>query len=273
MVHEPYLEFRPKSLRRVGVAFVHRLMTILLLQASDSVHVSIPEWEARWRPYALGRRVRFEWLPIPSNIVVAGDPEAVQAIRRRYARADNLLLGHFSSFGSLVCSLLEPILSRLVADGVDHPILLIGKGSSEFRERFVQREPSAASWLHATGTLSLPEISAHLAACDVLIQPYPDGVSTRRTSFMAGLSHGKPIVTTVGELTEPFWLKTDCVGLAPAADLNSFVDLVRRFCRVESERIRMGKAARLFYLGRFDMSHTIARLRGMAAGENLTCAS
>jgi glycosyltransferase involved in cell wall biosynthesis len=273
MVHEPYLQFKLKSLRQAGVAFVHRLMTILLLQASNSVYVSIPEWEARWRPYALGRKVRFEWLPIPSNIEVASDSEAVQAIRRRYAPADNLLLGHFSSFGSLVCSLLEPILSRLVANGTDHPILLIGKGSNEFREQFVQREPAAAKYLHATGTLSLPEISAHLAASDVLIQPYPDGVSTRRTSFMAGLSHGKPIVTTAGELTEPFWLRTDCVGLAPAADLNSFVDLAQRLCRVEAERIRMGNAARLFYLERFEMSHTITRLRGMAAGENLTCAS
>jgi hypothetical protein len=273
MVHEPYLPFRFKSLRQMGAAFVHRLMTILLLRASNTVYLSIPKWEARWRPYALGRRVRFEWLPIPSNIAVAGDFEAIKAIRGRYVSGNNVLLGHFSSFGSPVCSLLEPILSRLVADQTGHPIVLIGKGSDEFRDRFLQREPSASARLHATGTLSLLDISSYLAACDVLIQPYPDGVSTRRTSFMAGLSHGKPIVTTVGELTEPLWLKTDCVGLAPAADLKLFVDLVQRFCRAEAERVRMGHAARLLYRERFDVSHTIARLRGVRAAEGPKCAS
>ena len=273
MVHEPYLPFSFKSLRQAGAAVVHRLMTILLLQASKSVYVSIPEWEARWRPYTLGRKVQFEWLPIPSNVAVVGDAEAAQAIRRRYVSGNDLLLGHFSTFGSPVCSLLEPILSRLLADGTGHGILLIGKGSTEFRERFVQREPIAALRLHATGTLSLTEISAHLAACDLLIQPYPDGVSTRRTSFMAGLSHGKPIVTTVGELTEPFWLKTNCMGLVPAADLRSFVDLTQQICRVEGERIRMGRAARVLYLERFDISHTIARLRDMSAEEGRACAS
>jgi glycosyltransferase involved in cell wall biosynthesis len=187
--------------------------------------------------------------------------------------SSEVLLGHFGSFGSPICSVLEPILSQLVADGTGHPILLIGKGSSEFRDRFARREPIAASRLHATGTLSLSEISAHLAACDVLIQPYPDGVSTRRTSFMAGLCHGKPIVTNVGELTEPFWLKTDCIGLAPAADLSAFVSLAQRLCRTETERFRLGRAARLLYLEQFDISHTIARLRGVVAGEDLKCAS
>jgi hypothetical protein len=90
---------------------------------------------------------------------------------------------------------------------------------------------------------------------------------------MAGLCHGKPIVTTVGELTEAFWLKTECVGLAPAADLSSFVGLTQRLCRTETERLRLGRAARLLYLERFDMSHTIARLRGVVAGEDLKCAS
>ena len=32
------------------------------------------------------------------------------------------------------------------------------------------------------------QLSVHIRACDVMLQQYPDGVSTRRTSAMAALS-------------------------------------------------------------------------------------
>ena len=44
--------------------------------------------------------------------------------------------------------------------------------------------------------LANEEVSVHLSACDLMIQPYPDGISARRTSAMAALAHERPVVTT-----------------------------------------------------------------------------
>ena len=67
MVHEPFLGFGEGSWRQNIPAALHRLMTMILLRAAERVWVSIPEWERRLRPWALGRNLPFQWLPIPSQ--------------------------------------------------------------------------------------------------------------------------------------------------------------------------------------------------------------
>jgi glycosyltransferase involved in cell wall biosynthesis len=260
MVHEPFLAFGEGSLRQNAPALVHRLMTITLLGAADRVWVSIPEWERRWKPYALGRRIPFHWLPIPSNIPIAEDNGATQDVRRKLAANGAFLIGHFGTYGQAVASVLEPVLLNLEND-LSGPVLLMGIGSEAFRSRIIRKKQKLASRLFATGTLSPAELSCHVAACDLLIQPYPDGVSSRRTSFMAGLAHGKPIVTNTGRLTESLWADTQAVALAPRADADAFIRLLTQLRADDSTRIRMGFAARKLYKERFDISHTIAALQ------------
>ncbi|MCX6023909.1 MAG: hypothetical protein NTZ05_19705, partial [Chloroflexi bacterium] len=50
-----------------------------------------------------------------------------------------------------------------------------------------------------TGHLPLPEVSAHLLAADAAVLPFTDGASFRRTSLLAMLAHGLPLVTTSPE--------------------------------------------------------------------------
>jgi glycosyltransferase involved in cell wall biosynthesis len=126
--------------------------------------------------------------------------------------------------------------------------------------------------VHATGPLDPESLSHHIAACDVLIQPYPDGATTRRTSLMVGLAHGKPIVTTESEVTEPLWTQSNAVGIAPAGDADAFVKLLRSLLQDPAERTRMAHAARKLYQERFDISHTLAAL-GPTASHCFPCAS
>ena len=58
------------------------------------------------------------------------------------------------------------------------------------------------------------EVSLHLQACDLLLQPYPEGITARRTTAMAGLAHGVPMVSSSGPLTEDFWADSGAVALA-----------------------------------------------------------
>lgn len=271
MVHEPFLSFGEGSWRQDAVAVVHRFMTTVLLRAANRVWVSIPSWEKLWRPYALGRNLPFQWLPIPSNIPVVEDSAGVRALRQRYAPEGGLIIGNFGMYGPTVERTWEPILSALESAPFPGRLLLIGTGSDECRTMIDRKAPSLSSRVHATGPLAAADLSCHLSACDLLMQPYPDGVSSRRTSFMAGLSHGKPIVTTIGPATEPLWAESQAVALVPLGAPGTFAESLQRLCADENERTRMGNAARRLYQERFDLPHVIARLRQVEHRET-TCA-
>jgi len=259
MLHEPYLDFRSSSLRQSAAAFVHRIMTIILLRAAERVWMSIPGWEACWRPYAFWKKIPFQWLPIPSSIPVQHDSSGVLAIRRRYVENGRCLIGHFGTCGSPITEMLEPILEALLREPARQTVLLMGLGSEEFRRALIQKNPDMEWLTYATGPLPAEDVSLHVSACDLLIQPYPDGVSSRRTSFMTGLSHSKPVVTTSGRLSEDCW--EDAVPLAKAGDTAAFVELIRRLRDDVKLRERFGHAAGALYRERFEVDRVVETLR------------
>jgi glycosyltransferase involved in cell wall biosynthesis len=53
-----------------------------------------------------------------------------------------------------------------------------------------------AAFVHRTGYVDLAQVSANLLAADVVVMPYRDGVSFRRTTLIAALRHGCPVVST-----------------------------------------------------------------------------
>jgi glycosyltransferase involved in cell wall biosynthesis len=130
----------------------------------------------------------------------------------------------------------------------------------------IGRRPSFANRIVATGVLPPAEVSRSIAACDLMLQYYPDGVSSRQTSCMAPLEHGVPVVTTSGRLTEPLWEESRAVALAPANDIPSVAGLVHRLIGDGNERQRLATAARDLYDRRFDIRHTVAALRASFNG-------
>jgi hypothetical protein len=259
MVHEPYLEFRGPLRHRV-MAGVHRLMTMVLLAASRHVWMSIPAWEERLRPYALGRRVPMDWLPVP-GCVTSGETNAARALRRSYAAGDQCLIGHFGSYGDAVSTLLDARASAILARDRRAVLLLIGVGSDRFRRSFVDHHPEWDARVHATSYVSTEALGNHIAACDLFVQPYPDGISSRRTSAMACLSHGKPVVTTRGHLTESLWHGHDAVALVDVHDTDGFVTAVQRLIDDEHGRKRLGANALRLYGHTFALSRVVATLK------------
>jgi glycosyltransferase involved in cell wall biosynthesis len=264
MVHEPFLDFRGGTWNQAAAAAVHRVMTVILLSAARRVWVSIPAWEACWRPYALHRRLPFQWLPVPSNIPVVDDPAGVAAARARYAPSGSFLVAHFGTYRNDVARLLMAALPGLLGAPCRPVVVLMGRGAESFRAGLVARHPRLAGRVHATGPLEPADVSRHLSACDAMFQPYPDGVSSRRTTVMVGLLHGVPVVTTAGPRTEPLWAETRAVCLAPVGDAARLVRATQELLLDERERKRMSNAARAVYHEYFDVRHTLTALR--AAG-------
>jgi glycosyltransferase involved in cell wall biosynthesis len=94
-----------------------------------------------------------------------------------------------------------------------------------------------------------------------MIQPFIDGVSSRRTSVMAALAHGLPIVTTTGPLTESLWEEKGAVLLAPSDDVNAQAKATEQLLTNAEQRRELGLAALKFYDEHFDIQYSIAALR------------
>jgi glycosyltransferase involved in cell wall biosynthesis len=97
-------------------------------------------------------------------------------------------------------------LALLRQQGFDAQLLLIGGEvghadptnlayAEQIQDLIQQYE--LTSFVHRTGYVELPEVSAHLLAADAVVMPYREGVSFRRTSLIAALRHGRPVVTTL----------------------------------------------------------------------------
>jgi glycosyltransferase involved in cell wall biosynthesis len=142
-------------------------------------------------------------------------------------------------------------------------MLLIGGGSSAFREGLIREYPELEDRIHAVGHVDArePQLAAYLGACDLLIQPYPDGVTSRRTTVMAALSHGRPTISTSGDLTEPFWQSSGALMLTPAGAHDAFVDSAVQSLDNTPERLSLGESGQKFYTREFDIQHIVELLR------------
>lgn len=253
VVHEPYLAFTRGPWRHVAMALVHRVMTVVMLRAAHYIWLSTPAWEARLRPYLLGRRTDMRWLPIP-GCEGSGGTVSLGAL-------DRPLVGHFGSYGALVAPLLEERLVGLMASDTRPAVLLVGSGARAFCDRLIADHPEWNGRLHATGYVPSDRLGDHLAACDLLIQPYPDGVTTRRTSVMTGLARGCPVVTTAGHLTEPLWAEQGAVALVDVGDPAQFAATAEELLRDRDARGRLGARAREVYDAHFSVSRLVHTLR------------
>jgi glycosyltransferase involved in cell wall biosynthesis len=103
-------------------------------------------------------------------------------------------------------------------------------------------------------------VAAALRACDIALQPYPDGVTTRRTSVMAALANAVPTVTTRGALTEPVWNETAAVRIVPAGDPHALSEAAHVLLRDEEARTTLGLAGKQAYDACFAVRHAVRAL-------------
>ena len=263
MFHEVAFPRRvAQPLRHNLLGEITTLMAALVARSARRIFVCSLAWEGMLRPL-IGTTKSIEWLPVPSTIPVVNNLGATEAVRAKYA-GGGLLVGHFSTYAPPVSQYLQAAIPQLLHDARVN-VILLGRGSNRIREELVRRHPHTGARLYATDGLASAPLSVHLSACDLMIQPYPDGITTRRTSAMAALSHGRPVVTTVGRLTEPLWSESAAVAAVPADEPAALAPLAVSLLNDQSARQRLGVTANRLYLDRFDLRHTISALRATDA--------
>jgi glycosyltransferase involved in cell wall biosynthesis len=260
MFHEVAYPFvRGQPLAHQLLAGVNRAMAWLVARASQRIFVSIPAWREVLRPL-IDDFAACEWTPVPSNLPTCVNAAAVAAVRARYLqREDELLIGHFGTYGRNVAPLIHAAIPAVLSDRLRRG-LLIGRGSEEFATESMTQHPALAGRLYATGGLASVDAAAHLAACDLLVQLYPDGISSRRSSAMAALPLGVPVVSSLGELSEPIWADAGAVALSPDASPQAVAQTVSKLAHNPLARAEVARRGRQLYFERFDVARTIDAL-------------
>jgi glycosyltransferase involved in cell wall biosynthesis len=265
MFHEAVVPFGEGRKRTQLIAAVTHAMAALLVNRADRVLVSTPAWESRLRTLKLGPLVS-EWLPVPSTLPTRVDALAVAALRQRLLGAGaDVLLGHFGTYGAHVEPLVHAVFPPLLAAGPRRRVLLLGNGSQASCQELGRRHVELRARIAATGPLPAAELALHLAACDVLVQPYPDGLSTRRTSLMAGLALGVPCVSNRGRLSEPEWAGWGAVSMADGASAGRLGANVEHLLGADRERAQLGQRGAQLYREHFSMERTLQALQRLAA--------
>ncbi len=259
--HEVNLGFHTGDpLRYRFLDMVTKVMAKLVARSAAQIFVSTPQWESALRRYVAPHQA-IAWLPVPNNIPVVVDPVRIAATRRRYASACGPVIGHFGTYSPAIAAMLRNLVPLVLADSPSSTMLLLGANGGAFRESLTTEFPELTPRVIATGALPADELSMAMAACDVMAQPYPDGVTTRRTSIMTALEHGRAVVTTQGSFTEQMWARSGAVALLPVENSAAFAAAITELLRDENQRQRYGAAAKALYADRFDVRHTVEALR------------
>ncbi|MEO8076549.1 MAG: glycosyltransferase [Acidobacteriota bacterium] len=265
MFHEPYFYFSWGHPLGNVLAVLQRAMAAVLLRASGVAYLSTASWVPYLRPWN-SSDTTLVVSPVPSTIAGTAAPTEIARWRARLlgGARDAVVVGHFGTFGDHLAGQLEPVIKVLLYTHAPARFICMGRGSEAFVAGFNIRHPSLAPRMDATGPIPSSELAAALRACDLVVQPYPDGVTTRRTTVMAALANEVPTVSTDGALTEPVWHETGAVALAPASNPRAIGSVVVGLLRDPAARAALARAGRRTYDERFALDLTIDRLLSTA---------
>jgi glycosyltransferase involved in cell wall biosynthesis len=256
IVHENYIDAR--DWRTFAMSAWQRLQLLALQALSDVSFGTIVEYT---------RLLRRSWpcrpahhLPVGSNFPDGRGARA--AGRERLGARDGTFV--CAVFGLAHPGRLEghvmAAVDAVAATGRD--VILINLGSGEAR---AEKRASGAE-IRSLGFLADTEITGLIAASDIFLASYADGVSTRRGTVMVALQHGVAVVGTEGHLTDAMLRNArEALRLTPVDDTAAFAAAVRELATDATERSRLGAAGRALYESAFDWSRIAERLLTLLA--------
>lgn len=245
MVHEMFLVFAFERWQTTIMTTWQRLQFWQLGRQADIMFFSSMSYidlVSSWFPSTPLRH-----LPVGCNID-AVDLTAAEARRQLGIADDEFVLGFFG--GTRIFRNVEQVIAAataLAATGVKTVLLMIGDGSAE------PVKPVPGLRVVAAAKLPASEVSLRFRAMHVYLAPYADGASTRRGTFVAGLAHGLPIVSTIGTNSDK--LISDQNGrsclLVDATDAVAFTNAVLRLAAQPDQRAQLAKSCESFFSNQF----------------------
>ena len=183
---------------RLIYALWHRFAWQSIRQSIPIIGISTEAWLQSWPSDWDHTKNDFFVLPSPSNVsLVQTRPDHRRVWREKLGLKSNApVLGYFGTWGaSKQPEWIFAAWRHARATGIPAVLVLLGGDPPQ------NISEDERPFFRSLGYIPEVEVSLALQAFDLLLLPFEDGVSERRTSFTAGLSHGTPILTTVGHGT------------------------------------------------------------------------
>ncbi len=245
-LHELAMPWDPRP-GRLAVAALQRVQLALLVAGSDAIVVTTghrARMLRRWYPWKAGSIRR-----VPVGATVEPDRRTDrEAVRRDLGLDGRLTVGFLgTAHPSKNLALVVQCVEDMIADGIDARLLCVGLERSDLLG--ATRGGSVVDAAVCTGWIPVADrrISALTSAVDLYLAPMADGISTLRTSVMAALAHGLPVVGTVGRETDPELLEGKAISVAPVEDPAAFRKIAVDLARDPERRAALGREAVAFY--------------------------
>ncbi len=243
MGHE--LHMFPDDFKSALMGSYQKIQAEQLFKASHVAFASIETWTRIIRKWVPDQPTIH--LPVGSNIL----PVPLDNLHRQNLKAqldlpaDAVLLGAFgSSHPGKMQALILDTLAQLRRQDLPAYLLGIGSGSASMQQICPE---SLMPYLRTTGFLTVPEVSRTLQTLDILLSPFADGISTRRTSAIAGFAHDLPVLSTSGKFTDGLWLAEFADYLPPVDNTDAFVQMAADLCKSVERRKAFAQAGRALY--------------------------
>jgi glycosyltransferase involved in cell wall biosynthesis len=111
------------------------------------------------------------------------------------------------------------------------------------------------------GPLSEEQLSLYLRASDLVLLPFRDGMTTRRSTLMAALAHGRPVLGLAGPRTDAILLGSpDALRLTPLGDRDAYARAAAALADSADDREAIGASGRALYEAHFDWPVLTGRL-------------
>jgi len=271
MFHEVSFPFvRGQSWRRHFLALVQHVMAFCCLRAASRIFVSCAAFKS-YIEKTLACRKEISVLPVFSNIPDTVDDAAVKSLRHSILPQDEWqLIGHFGKFQKTVSRTPALPYKKLLERHLQLCFLLIGENAELEAGRAKRENPETASRILALSNASAAEAATALASCDLVIQPYQGGANSRHSSLLASLALGKPIVTNLGPLSEPFWASSSAVALASSSSEEDIYRSAEALLSSRDQRRELSAKAIGLYRDVFHLDRTLEVLYQKAEEDDIT---
>lgn len=252
MVHEAWVAM--EDWRSTVMGAYQRVQLRSLLRVADASTVSTE---------ALAKTLGGGAVHVPVGSTITPVATTAEAARERLGLAGELIVALFGrGHPSRALDYAEAAIAAIAREQPSRRLIVLNLGSGT-----PALDLPGGVEVQTPGRLEEAELSLRLRASDVLLLPFTDGVSTRRTTLMAALAHGLPVVGLRGERSDAVLIEhRDALTLTPVGDRGAFaraaVELV-----FDRERLRAsGEAGRRLYAECFDWPVAARRVLSVLGG-------
>lgn len=260
MVHRVFEDFlvhsdhQTQSDQRLWNSMMQLKQISKLICLVDFVFVtsSLLAHRLRWHPFLMFKKsISVGVMPVSSPVSYRAGVIQVRNLKQAYCGAvgdDCFVVGTYSSFKEPeVLTVISAVMTQLLLKNRGWIWLGFGRYSTHYFQVLRAEHSHLCERIVSAGELDPEALSAHVLLCDVMFQPYYQGINTQRASAMVVLDHAKPLVTSSGRYTEKIWHSRSAVRLQSWNDQNGFQQTIEELSLSDQTRHQLGQRGKQLY--------------------------